>query len=73
MSQKIKKEEKVKREPIKKVPLMMGVLFMVLGIIFLALVFVSPDSTIKSTYAIIVVALLGFGVNYLDKSGILER
>jgi UDP-N-acetylmuramyl pentapeptide phosphotransferase/UDP-N-acetylglucosamine-1-phosphate transferase len=73
LSQKIKKEEKVKREPIKKVPLMMGVLFMVLGIIFLALVFVSPDSTIKSTYAIIVVALLGFGVNYLDKSGILER
>jgi UDP-N-acetylmuramyl pentapeptide phosphotransferase/UDP-N-acetylglucosamine-1-phosphate transferase len=73
LSKKIKKEGKVKREPTKKVPLMMGALFMVLGIIFLVLVFVSPDSATKSTYAVIVVALLGFGVNYLDKSGILER
>jgi flagellar basal body-associated protein FliL len=68
-----KQKKEVKQKPIKKVPLMMSILFMTLGIVFLVLVFVSPDPATKSTYAIIVVALLGFGVNYLDKSGILER
>jgi hypothetical protein len=71
-SPKKEKKKNVKAKPIKKVPLAMSILFMTIGIIFLFLIFFSPDST-KPTYAVIVVALLGFGVDYLDKSGALER
>lgn len=66
------KKEKDKHKAIKKAPFFMGVLFTVLGIIFLVLVFSANEAT-ASTYAVLAVALLGFGVTYLDKSKILDR
>ena len=68
----VKTKPKTKPKPIKKVALIMGILFMVLGIIFMVLMFTSSD-TAKPTYAVLVVALLTFGVNYLDKSRVLDR
>lgn len=70
MSRKPKKE--VKPKPIKKIPLITGVIFIIIGIVCLALVFTSPESA-KATYALMVVTFMGFGVDYLNKSGILER
>jgi len=68
----IPKKAKDKPKPIKKAPLVMGALFTLLGIIFVVLVF-SANETTAATYAVLAVALLGFGVTYLDKSRILDR
>lgn len=73
MSEKIKKKRKQKPKPIKKVPLTMGIMFMLLGAIFLVFVFTSSDPVTKSAYAVVAVALLASGTGYLDKSGVLER
>jgi hypothetical protein len=71
--EKIKKKTKKKPKPIKKVPLTMGIMFMLLGAIFLVLVFTSSDPVTKSAYAVVAVALLASGTSYLDKSGVLDR
>jgi hypothetical protein len=67
---KVKKDNKV--EPIKKVPLITGLIFVGIGIFNLVLVFVSAEST-KSTYAVMVASFVGLGVTLLDKSGVFER
>jgi flagellar basal body-associated protein FliL len=65
------KRSKGTKSRIRRIPLITGIVFVAIGFACLALVFSSPEST-KATYALMVVTFMGFGVEYLNKSGVFE-
>jgi UDP-N-acetylmuramyl pentapeptide phosphotransferase/UDP-N-acetylglucosamine-1-phosphate transferase len=66
------KEKEKKKKHIKRVPLAIGLIFMLIRVICLIYVFASTNS-VQATYATMTVAFIGFGLTELDKSGVLER
>jgi hypothetical protein len=70
----LSEKKKPKPHHVKKVPLLMGLLFVGLGLWNLVLILMGTASeSMEGTYATLVVAFLGFGITLLDKSGILEK
>ena len=67
-----KSEKKTKSPPIRKVPLLMGLIFFVLGLWNVVLLVLSSE-LIRPTYGTLIIAFFGFGITLLDKSGVFER
>jgi len=70
----LSENKKPKSHHVKKVPLLMGSIFIGLGLWNLVLILLGTSSeSMKATYATLVVAFLGFGITLLGKSGVLEK
>jgi flagellar basal body-associated protein FliL len=64
---------KPKAKPIKKIPLITGMIFVAIGILNLVLVFVSSDASAKASYAAMVATFITIGMTLLEKSRVFDR